>query len=157
MIVPVLVPPAATIKVPPPFTWSVSALVSIPLVSSRPDKATVPAEIVKLWMSSECPDAWLIVMLGVLMTASSFTPGKTPVLQLLAVSQSPPAGLIQEIVDGSVRFSSHSTHNRLPAVFLRRTSRTGKVAEYPRRARSDGSQEENRMVRNPYGRGGLRL
>src|SRR5947209_6208327 len=63
----------------------------------------------RLWIDSLTSAAWVTVMPDWVMTASSPAPGTAPVLQLAAVSQSPPAGLIQFAVAGTERSSRDST------------------------------------------------
>jgi hypothetical protein len=96
-------------------------------IKRLPADNAIGSWLVRLLIESAAEELCVTVMPGMLMTTSSFTPGKTPALQLLAVSQSPPAGLIHETVDGSVLSSNPSKNNRLPPAFLRRTARLGKV------------------------------
>src|SRR5438445_726987 len=79
------------------------------------------------------------------MTASSAAPGTVPPLQLLGVPQSPPAGLTQVIVAGTVRSSSASSRSRRGGAF--RMGRRGAVRV--RAALSGRSQVATVIERSP--------
>jgi hypothetical protein len=88
--------------------------------SEPPERSSVELldEIVKLLTASDTDEECVTVMSGRSMTASSeavgtcWSFGLTELTQLLAESQSPPAGLVQTIVASNVRSSSRGTTGR---------------------------------------------
>src|SRR5271157_238197 len=75
---------------------------------SEPAESVIAARLVRLWTESAAEDEWVMVIPVLLITTSSWRVGTFPPLQLDAVSQFPPLGLVQEIVERTTRSSRHS-------------------------------------------------
>jgi hypothetical protein len=109
---------------------------------------SVPAVKVSLFTVIAAPEARVMLLVEdrSSITTSSVAAGTLLVLQLLAVSQSPPAGLIQVTVEGVTRSSKASSRGRKRAGAARR--------EREANSRLPNS-EDIPMVASP-GRSGLR-
>src|SRR5437588_359596 len=97
---PEIVSAALAVRVPPCIcnpALRAEALVTV----SEPPVICNGSAAVMLWTVS-VPAEWVTVIPGTLMTTSSFGPGTCPVLQFLAVDQSPLAGLVQVTVEDAV-------------------------------------------------------
>ena len=85
----------------------------MPIAPSVPLEMTMGLVAVMLWTESVAFVEWVMVTFGdVSITTSSSDLGRSPVLQFVFVSQSPPAGFVQLTVDISVMSSSDSNVGR---------------------------------------------
>src|SRR5208283_6119369 len=95
-----------------PVTLEVGCDSEVVSIVSEPLLISSPAEHTRLSTASDADVSCVTVIFGRLMTASSeavgtcWSLGLAELTQLLAVSQSPPAVLVQIIVDNKVRSSS---------------------------------------------------
>jgi hypothetical protein len=111
-----MVVPAVTVARPsvPPARVNVLVLLRVVAMFRVPlDRltASVTSEAVRLFIESVTFCVWVMgADTAMLITASSFGPGKTLPIQLLGVSQSPPAALDQNTMDGRNLSSSASTN-----------------------------------------------